>query len=495
MSALADFFARNFIGVYFFYGLSFFSMGLAIFLELGHSSELDFASALKPLAGFGLIHGSHEWFEMFLLINPDINYTLSYSWISPLRLLLLASSFMMLINFGVRLIIGPERTAIKWMMVLSVIALWIIGLLWVVKTQSPGPSRIIALDVYTRYGLAIPGAALTMWGLLLQRQKFLQMGMQSFGRDVAVAALAFGLYGGIGQLFASPSAIFPSIYLNADLFVHWFGFPVQVFRASMACVSAISIIHSLRAFEVENNYRIENLRKAQQEERHHLETLREELLHQTVKAQEAERQRIARELHDETGQTLTALGLGLRGLSENITSNPERALQQAQQLETLTGEGLEELQRMVSGLHPPQLDDLGILAALRWYANEITDHFDLPISVVAIGIEPKLPPEFRAVFFRIAQEAITNIVRHAKATQASMQWECMGNLVRLKIEDDGQGFDVDKVLDSTTAKPHWGLLGMMERATLIDGLCTIRSELGNGTLIEVSVQLGGKPNA
>src|SRR4030066_152913 len=107
---MADFFTENFIIVFFFYGLSFFAMGLAVLLEAGRPSELDFAHALRPLAGFGLIHGSHEWIEMFLLIREKTAYiSPTDDWIGPARVILLASSFLFLVAFGARLITGPSR--------------------------------------------------------------------------------------------------------------------------------------------------------------------------------------------------------------------------------------------------------------------------------------------------------------------------------------------------------------------------------------------------
>src|SRR5512136_2426644 len=106
---MADLFTRNIIIVYFFYGLSFFVMGLAILLEFGHSSKLDFARALRPLIGFGLIHGSHEWFEMFLLIRERTIGLLTAAWVLPVRMIALASSFLCLIAFGARLIAGPGK--------------------------------------------------------------------------------------------------------------------------------------------------------------------------------------------------------------------------------------------------------------------------------------------------------------------------------------------------------------------------------------------------
>ena len=485
MGGLTEFLVTNIREVFFFYGLSFFVMGLAVFLEVGHSSQLDFAKALRPLAGFGLVHGSHEWFEMFLLYHPEIANNPANTWIANVRVFLLGVSFLMLVAFGARLISGEENKRLKLFMQLLIAALWMIGLAWVFSTQPAGHDRMVSADVYTRYALAIPGAALTVWGLLLQRRRFFESGMGSFGNDVALAALAFGMYGGIGQLFASPSGVFPSEYLNADVFVRWFGIPVQVFRALMACMAAIFIIRSMRAFEEENRRQIEGLRQAQLAERRRLEEIRGELLHRTVKAQENERQRIARELHDETGQTFTALGMGLRGLSVTIKNDPDKAMQQAKHLEQMAVSGIGDLQRLVSGLHPPQLDDLGLRATLRWYANEIKTLYNLPISVSGKSTGPKLTTEERMVFFRIAQEAVTNIVRHACATQATIIFNNSEHFVSLAVEDNGQDFDVDAALRKDDKQANWGLLGMIERAGLVGGNCIINSQPGKGTRIEV----------
>src|SRR4030066_1813279 len=394
---MAELFTRNIIIVYFFYGLSFFVMGLAILLEFGHSSKLDFARALRPLVGFGLIHGSHEWFEMFMIIRDRISGPYTAPWVLPVRLIALATSFLFLIAFGARLITGVEKRKLYLGMLSTITAIWVIGLLGVILNPSPSQNPAIAADVYTRYALAIPGATLTVWGLILQRRKFIQLGMPSIGRDVLFAAVAFGLYGGIGQLFVSPSSILPSTFLNSEVFLRWFGFPIQVFRAGTATMAAIFITRSLRAFEVESNQRIQALRDTQLAEERRLDELKAELLHRTVIAQESERQRIARELHDETGQTWTALGMGLRGMSETILTNRNRAIEQANQLEKLASDGVEELQRMVSGLHPPQFDDLGLLAALRWYANDISTRFGISINIVNHGGKPHISSVVEAV--------------------------------------------------------------------------------------------------
>jgi signal transduction histidine kinase len=477
------------ITVYFLYGLSFFSMGLAVLLEVGRSSKLDYARALRPLAGFGLVHGTHEWVEMFLIIHSDFTQTFIYDYVGPGRIILLAVSFFFLINFGSRLIGGPASLKLQWRLLGTIAILWLAGLLWVFATQ-PHNQALIAADVYTRYALAIPGAALTAWGLLLQQRKFNQAGMRKFGRDVVVAALAFGFYGAVGQLFVSPSAIFPSAYLNAPTFQEWFGVPIQLFRSVMACLAAVAMISSLRAFEEENQRHIVALRDAQQAERQRLEELRAALLHRTVRAQEAERQRIARELHDETGQTLTALGLGLRAIAGNAAARPERVADQARQLQALVDEGFTGLQNLISGLHPPQLDDFGLLAAIQWYSREVAERFGLSVEVAGRGDEPELPSDVRVVLYRIVQEALTNISRHAGVNQARVEIVRGAQDLTIRIEDNGHGFDVEAIL-AHPDHPSWGLLGMLERARLVGGDLRILSEPGEGTLLELTLPIPG----
>ena len=480
------------ITVYFFYGLSFFSMGLAVLLEVDRSSELDFARALRSLAGFGIIHGGHEWVEMFLLIHPEAGHSLLYQYIGPGRVVLLAISFLFLISFGAMLIGGPNRKGLSWRMLGAITAIWAVGLIWLFLFE-PSDSRLVALDAYTRYSLAIPGAALTAWGLILQRQKFLQAGMKGFSREMIAGAIAFGLYGGVGQLFVSPSNIFPSSFLNAETFSAWFGFPIQFFRSVMACIAALAIISSLRAFEEETRQQIEALSKAQLDERKRLEELRAELMRRTVHAQELERQRIARELHDELGQTLTALGMGLRAISDNAVSKPEKVSGQARQLQGVVDSGILSLQNLVSGLHPPQLDDFGLVAALRSYSAEAKERFGLTVTISSVGEEAELSIDVRTVLFRIVQECITNVIRHAKTDRADVLVVFDEREVCIRVEDNGCGFDVDATLREP-GYPSWGLLGMIERVSLISGECQIASQIGKGTLVEVSVPLKEKDN-
>ncbi len=257
----------------------------------------------------------------------------------------------------------------------------------------------------------------------------------------------------------------------------------------MAAAAAIFIIRSLRAFEAENRQRIRQLQDAQQAERDHLESLRGELFQRTVRVQEAERKRIAMDLHDGTGQTLTALGVGLSALSHTIEIDRQRAINQALQLQKIAATGLDELRLMVGGLHPPQLDDLGLGSAIRTLGREVNTRSGITVKVInqMTGIE--LAPELRLVLYRIVQEALTNVERHSNARQTMIRLAILDGQVLMEINDDGKGFDYNATMNTCEQCSCLGLLGMIERAALVGGSCEIQSSPGKGTRVSIRAPL------
>jgi len=204
-----------------------------------------------------------------------------------------------------------------------------------------------------------------------------------------------------------------------------------------------------------------------------------------VGAQEAERQRIARELHDETGQTLTAIGLGLRGAATILHQDVDKAAHNLRELEVLAARSLDELQRVIADLRPSHLDDLGLAAALRWYAEAVQGRAPLEVAVEVIGEPQEIPSVVSTALFRVAQEALTNVIRHSEANYALVVLEFCSSTVRLRVEDNGRGFDPGVLRNP--ARPSWGLLGIEERAHLLGGTLEVRSVPGEGTTIEVVV--------
>jgi signal transduction histidine kinase len=215
-----------------------------------------------------------------------------------------------------------------------------------------------------------------------------------------------------------------------------------------------------------------------------------ELLHQAVGAQETERQRIARELHDATGQSLTAIALGLRGVESMLNREPSVAVEQIQELKTFSTNALGELRHIIADLRPSQLDDLGLAAALHWYVQEFEKRYALHADLVVEGERFRLPSEYGTVLFRIAQEALTNIAKHAHASQINVKLQFQPTRIDLSIEDNGRGFDPAKILwDDGGQYTGWGLLGIQERALLLGGQCNLDSAPGQGTRVQVSVPL------
>lgn len=479
--------------IFFFYGLAFFSMGLVILLEMGHGSDARLRHALRPLAFFGLVHGGHEWMEMLVLLGLVPLQAREPLGFEALRVGVLALSFLALGAFGSSLL-APGARARRWSPAVQAAqaGVWAAGLLyWAQRFSADGPLWAVA-DVWTRYTLAVPSALLAFAGLLTQQRAFRRAGLARFGRDSLWAAVAFGVYGLVGQVFTRPSPLPPSTVLNSTIFLEWFGFPVQLLRAAAAVVVAVAVTRFVRSREVAIQAELEALRTARLHESQRREALRGELLKRVVAAQESERQRIARELHDETGQALTALGLGLRGAAGLLRHDPDRAAGNLRQLEGLAARSLVELQRLIADLRPSHLDDLGLPATLRWYGGEIQTCAPLTVTVDVVGEARALPPEVSTTLFRLAQEALSNVVKHAEARQAAVRLRFESEAVWLDVEDDGRGFDL-QAIGPGEGSPSWGLVGMQERASLLGGELRVVTAPGAGTRIEVRLPYQGPP--
>ncbi|MBI3161727.1 MAG: hypothetical protein HYZ23_04425 [Chloroflexi bacterium] len=288
------------ITIYFFYGLAFFSMGLLVAMEGGRSTDARLRIALRPLAGFGLVHAAHEWLSMFNAMGHiSANAQILVSFVS---LTLLAFSFLSLAAFGAYLVLGSESTwRVSLIIPLGLEAIWVFGLLSF-KGEYARPDLLIIADVWTRYSIAIPAGLLAAAGLVVQQRAFRRAGLVKFGRDSLWASVAFGWYGLVGQLITQPSLLPPSTFLNTELFIDLFGFPIQLLRAVTAIFASVFVIRFLRAFQVQSDRKIAELQDARLHESQQREQLRAELFRKVVGAQESERQRIARDLHDETGQ-------------------------------------------------------------------------------------------------------------------------------------------------------------------------------------------------
>ncbi len=231
----------------------------------------------------------------------------------------------------------------------------------------------------------------------------------------------------------------------------------------------------------------ENLRLY--EELQQKEALRSELLRKVIGAQEEERRRMARELHDETSQALTALILSLKTASQAVPASEAGLVDKLHDLETVARGLLDNVHRLIFDLRPSVLDDLGLVAAVRWYAESRLGPVGTRVHLETEGTERRLPSQIETAVFRVTQEALTNVARHAEAENTAISLSFEDAVLRVEVEDDGKGFDVAAVERNADSTRGLGLLGMRERIALLDGSLNIDSAPGGGTTISVEVPI------
>ena len=657
-------FEQNSVLIYFLYGLTFFSMGLILPLLSRRTSQLKLTRAIVPLAAFGLLHGIHEWIEMFQIMAALFGDTLPSTIQEIIRLIILAASFLLLFAFGV-LLLTSKNTATwkKYLPFAAIIAIWFVAIAAVAVFLQPSPNNLPPIiDVLTRYLLGVTAAIVGAWALMVQQRTLREQHTPQLGRSLVWSAVALLLYGLVGQTIT-----------NGEVFLNWFGVPIQLVRSGLIIAFAIFLIKALRAIEFESERRHEVKNEAEQAvtvEMEHLnvelrltahklallldfsnllvepmevqdrlqqvlnkivrnlefsnaglillihreteapyvavlsglietdtryaavqdlgnqcisrglamcrhldgqvieflpenalqtercrqyvspvsmisfpltaqnriigsivlaspenytqgltidefsvmvgigqqlglsienarlnrdlwrrEKMLAELLHQAVGAQEAERQRIARELHDATSQSLTAISLGLRGIETMVTNGATVDVSQIRELQAFGTSALGDLRRIIADLRPSQLDDLGLVAALRWYLQAFEQRRAIHTHFLVDGKKKRLPSEYETVLFRIVQEALTNVAKHANATDTTVILGIYADHACLTIEDNGDGFNPETVFRNEKQQSGWGLLGIQERSALLGGSYNIDSSPQHGTRIYVNVPL------
>jgi signal transduction histidine kinase len=239
-------------------------------------------------------------------------------------------------------------------------------------------------------------------------------------------------------------------------------------------VAVLTGIGRQAGIAVENAYLYENLRY---------------YARRITQAQENERKRIARELHDDTIQSLIALSRRLEGLATGEEQLPNGASSRIRELWEQTGEMVRRVREFSQNLRPSVLDDLGLLPTLEELTLDMKRQVGLETEFRASGERRRLSSEVELTLFRIAQEALSNIRRHAKATRVTTTVELADTAVRMRIEDDGIGFRPPKLTDDLRAEDGLGLIGMHERVRLLGGSLRIESELGRGTTVIAEVPI------
>jgi signal transduction histidine kinase len=236
-------------------------------------------------------------------------------------------------------------------------------------------------------------------------------------------------------------------------------------------------------------YRVAVLERRHEEQRRQIELTQSnlrKLSRRLVLAQEGERKALSRELHDEVGQTMTALGIEIANLEKLRNAATAEAFRvRIEEAKKLNAEAMRAIRDLAMGLRPSMLDDLGLEPALQWQGREFSRHTGVPANVQVSGVLDDLSDAQRTSIYRLVQEALTNCARHAKAKNVLVSVQAKDNQVVVVIQDDGIGFE-----PAARSRSGLGLLGIQERVQALDGSLKIASEANKGTVLRAEIPLG-----
>ena len=215
--------------------------------------------------------------------------------------------------------------------------------------------------------------------------------------------------------------------------------------------------------------------------------LERKYLSQIIEAQENERKRISRELHDEIGQGLTAIKFNLDIMDKDLPSTFPIVRERLKEAKSLSNQTLTAMRQLSMDLRPTMLDDVGLIPTLRWYIQNFSNRLNIKSNFQAVGFEEKLPPQIETAFYRIIQEALNNIAKHAEASRVDISLQWRDSILSVSITDNGRGFDLYEVLRPDSLERGLGIIGMQERISLLGGKIDIQSRPDSGTYLYIEV--------
>jgi signal transduction histidine kinase len=460
-NTLREFFAINRPLVLFGYGLTFFTLGLAIFLQSRRYSRLRLARDLRWLAAFGILHGLHEWGDIFIPLQVRYLPLPYEELLRMMHLLLLALSFSCLMMFGATTL--DERWPHAKHIVIGITVFWGV-MFWITFYITPTFEAWHHLaSIWARYLLGLPGSLLAAYGLRYQADRYIApLDVKNIYQVLRFAGFALAAYAIFGGLFVIQSDFFPANVLNKETFEQVIGIPIEVFRSIAGLVLAVSMIRVLEIFEIEQDRLIEGI--------------------EAERIQLAERERIGQEIHDGAIQSMYSTSLILESLERHIRSNPDEAIVRLDKANRVLNSAIGDLRRYMESLRTGMSDE-PLIEGLHRLATDPRFSSLLKIELRIAG-EPTLKAIQVGHVLGIVQEALSNAVRHADAQHVTITLDKQVEGWCLRIEDDGQGFDEKQI------SPGFGLRTIRDRARLVGGKLDIHSRPSKGTSLTLLILEG-----
>lgn len=465
------------MALYFIYGLSFFSMGIAIAFQYRSFSNFRLATSLQLLAVFGVIHGIAAWGSVFIPIMAS-NFDISFAWYAVIvQRLLQAVSLFLLFLFGVKLIFDTKIRS-YWLFTLPIISLGVclIQLTFFIPLLGTTelPHWLLISDSWIRLILALPSGVFTAYGLSLQIEEANKIQDKRVIRNLWLATASFALF----ALFSGTSLSQENAWLDRVINIHTFhqyiGLPIEVFRTISALLATVSITRTLTIFDLETQRQIN-------ENRH-------------WEAVYWERERFARDLHDDVIQSIYGVGIELQTTVSLITRDPESAVNRVKSTVKRLNEVIRGLRTYIQGLEVPD-NDQGLQALLAETLDQVRGQtglvtelkFELDWNVVkqqVVGVSG-----WQRQIRQIVREALNNVVQHAEATKAEVDVRLDGNSIVLMVKDNGRGILSHNESRDEQARKHMGLQNMRTRARLLGGTMELFSQIGKGTKLEIKIPI------
>jgi signal transduction histidine kinase len=461
MISILEWFDLNRSIIYFIYGLVFFILGIAIILQTRQSSQLDLARSLRWLAAFGIAHAFHEWGDLFIPIQavylgPEVLRLLYI-----LHLMLLALSFGFLFEFGSALFFtGQQRQWLHWLTGLVLVG-WLIVLFFNIPSTitDERPWRYTA-NALARYFIGLPGGLLAAYGLRHHTMlRIKPLNVPNIVRTLQVAGIALAGYALLAGLIPPPVDFFPGNILNRVTFTEWVGIPPLVFRSLTGLVIAIALIRALEVFDVVTQRRIEELEQ-----------------NQIIRA---ERERLARELHDGAIQKVYTAGLLVESAARLADANSEVGLRLEKSVIVLN-DAIADLRRNLSELHGASPSETKTLPELLQQMAE-NPHFTSMVNITLntdLLENKKLSPMRASHVSALVNEALANTVRHAQAKNVVLRGVDLGKQLKIEISDDGIGIPPEP-------KVSYGLRNMRDRARLLNGELQFANSKGTTVILTI----------
>jgi signal transduction histidine kinase len=465
LERLNAFFANNRALIYFVGGLSFFSMGLASALQRRRFSRLRLARWLGLFAWFGILYGLNEWGNLFVPLQERLPLPTSATRLAVLQLVARGLGMALLFQFGVELLRPPGKGGRAWRWLPgTLVLLWGAGLLYLgIGAGAPHDLILSTGDLLARYLLGLPGAVLSCLGLLEQHREVREAGFPGIAGYLLGAAVSLAFFGLVGAILAVAGPFFPGEWLAYPAVLYAIGVFVPILRALDGVAMALLIGRALEVFEVE------------------AEALFAEVERRNLLL--ADRERIGRELHDGTIQSLYAAGLRLEDAYHTVLESPEEAQRKIRGVMESLNQVIQEIRAYIFDLQQMGTQD-SLVRRLTDLVSELRLNTLLEIDLRIQGPRCPVPPERAVQLYLIAQEALSNVVRHARARRVSVRLDFDADLLRLTVKDDGCGFSPETVLGE---RRGMGLNNMRERAVLLGGQLHIDSRPGGGTCVQVEV--------